>query len=72
MGINNSGLKIIGKVNCKICINDAIRENLSQLVVPNMTMKTSVVLGRDVLDCFGYSLTSVEEGIKKILNIGFC
>lgn len=72
-GINNSKLSILGAANARICLDGVVKENITLLVVLNDTMKPPVILGRDVLREFGYTLQrdldKKEAQIAEILNI---
>ena len=47
-GRNSNELKILGEISSSIVIDGVMRESQNIFVVPNSTMKSSVVLGRKV------------------------
>lgn len=48
-GINNSSLVVLGRVSLDVELYGGVLRDVGLLVVPADTMKTPVVLGRDVL-----------------------
>lgn len=71
-GINDSQLRILGAVNAKLTFDGEAR-TVRLLVVPNDTMKPSMILGRDVLKEWGYALKKdqdcLDACVSEILNI---
>lgn len=55
-GINNTELMVLGEVKVSIRIYDIVKCNIIMLVVPDYTMKSPVILGRDILEKFGFRL----------------
>ena len=51
---NQSDLVVFGTINVDICINNRLVSNLCLIVVPDFTMETPVVLGRDILNVLGF------------------
>ena len=60
-GINDTGLQFFGSVRANIKMNDCISNDMSIFVVPDSTMKSSVVLGRDVINSFESELMSRDS-----------
>ena len=72
-GINSSSLVVLGVITVSANVNKRLAESTRLLVVPDDTMQTSVVLGRDALNLLGFNLTqrSLETNDASfILNIG--
>ncbi|XP_043282371.1 uncharacterized protein [Venturia canescens] len=71
-GINNSNLVVLGSVCLDIEMNGESRK-AKLMIVPDFTMVSSVILGRDILKMFGLSLkgenTEYETEIANIANI---
>ena len=61
-GINQSNLSVLGKISVSIILDGEICNDVKLLVVPDDTMKSSLVLGRDVLNKFALGLAKVEKG----------
>lgn len=57
-GINNTRLKIVGEVNVTLEVDDIVQKDIALLVVPNSTMRYSMVLGRDVLKKLNFKLVA--------------
>ncbi|XP_029174721.1 uncharacterized protein LOC114943300 isoform X2 [Nylanderia fulva] len=72
-GINNSKLTIVGKITARITLGNDCAEDVTVLIVPENTMITSAVLGRDVLRRFELVLakTEVADTTQEIMNINF-
>jgi len=76
-GLNNSELKVKGHVKVKLALNDREAKCVSLLVVPETSMKSSVIIGRDVLKQFFEKKSSndreiedeEDEFIRKLSNI---
>lgn len=72
-GINISQLRILGTVIARVSFDGRTRDNITLLVVPNNTMRPSVILGRDVLRVLEYTLQKkqdqLEACVEEILNI---
>lgn len=66
-GINGSGLEITGKLNAKILFNHE-NYNVTIRVVPDTTMQSSLVLGRDFMKLAKLSLRC-ENKVPDIMNI---
>jgi len=58
--INNTKLKILGKIFVTIKLNGIVRENIL-LYVPNDTMSSSMILGRDALKQFNLQLVVISK-----------
>lgn len=72
-GINNSKLKVLGKVQLQVSMNEMPKEKLEFFIVENNTMGSAVVLGRDALRKLGLNfdgraINYVDESVE-ILNI---
>lgn len=71
-GINNFHLRILSAVNVRMSYDDIVKE-ATLFVVPDDTMKPSVILGRDILKALGYSLKMsqdhLETRMEEILSI---
>lgn len=69
-GINESALEIQGVIRAKICVENAIAEDVTLRIVPERTMKCDALLGRDVLKKLG--LTKIKQSreceVKSIAN----
>lgn len=74
-GINNSELVKLGIVKINVTL-DTVKRELDMFVVPNDTMCSQVVLGRDALKKFNLGLKALSpleaEAIEQILNIDVC
>lgn len=70
-GINNSKLTIKGKVTARIALGVDSREDVTILIVPENTMITPAVLGRDALRKFELVLTkaNMTDEAQEIMNI---
>jgi len=70
-GINNSPLRVIGNYIClNVTIGNETMNDLTILVVPDTTMTSSIILGRDILKKFGLSLRKIEnQAIDDVLNV---
>ena len=73
-GIIDIGLHFLGLVRTNIKMNYRISNNLSIVVVPDTTMKSSVVLGRDITNSYELELKSSDSSdsvraINEILSI---
>lgn len=69
-GINHSPLRVIGHIRLNITLDNETINDLTVLVVPDATMKSSVVLGRNVLKRFDLDLRKLEsQAIDDIFNI---
>lgn len=73
-GLNGSILENKGRMIAKLSLNNTGFKIISLLIVPANTMKTSVVIGRDVLKLFFNSTETTGEEyenqiIQEILNI---
>jgi len=73
-GLINSKLKVKGRVKVKLALNDREAKCVSLLVVPDTSMKSSVIIGRDVLRQFFEKKISnnrevEDEAIRELLNI---
>lgn len=73
-GINDSELRIKGQVVAKVALSGHEPKETKLLVVPETTMKSSVVLGKDTLRLFYTSTASDKQAvedqiIREILNI---
>jgi len=69
-GINNSPLRVIGYIRLNVTIDNETVNDLMVLVVPDTTMTSSIILGRDILKKFGLSLRKIEnQAIDDVLNI---
>ena len=69
-GINHSPLQIIGYVRLSITLDNETKDNVTILVVPDTTMVSPIVLGRDIMKKFGLSLKKSEtQAINDILNV---
>ncbi|XP_036145206.1 uncharacterized protein LOC105831336 isoform X1 [Monomorium pharaonis] len=72
-GINNSQLRILGAVRARMSCDGTTKDETTLLVVPNDTMKPTVILGRDALRSLGYTLQKrqdqLEACVEEILSI---
>jgi len=73
-GLNNSELEVKGRVRVKLVLNGREAKCVSLLVVPETSMKSSVIIGRDVLKHFFGKKNSndreiEDEAIRELLNI---
>ncbi|XP_011860339.1 PREDICTED: uncharacterized protein LOC105557649 [Vollenhovia emeryi] len=70
-GINRTKLNIRGKLTARVTLNGITQDNIVIYTVPENTMLTSAILGRDVLRAFGLALTTCQESdsIREIMNI---
>ncbi|XP_043276015.1 uncharacterized protein [Venturia canescens] len=69
-GINNSNLVVLGMVTLDIEMNGKIERSLRLMVVPDFTMISCVILGRDVIKRFGLGLKNSENAYEaEIMNI---
>lgn len=73
-GINNSKLILKGKLKVRITLGVLTKENIMLYIVPDDTMFTPVVLGRDVLKAFNLGLAklsdaSFDEALQEIMSI---
>ncbi|XP_011883821.1 PREDICTED: uncharacterized protein K02A2.6-like [Vollenhovia emeryi] len=66
-GINRSSLIVLGAVSVDMKMDGKILKNIQLIVVPDYTMSSSVVLGRDVLRKLGLGLGEVNESSKTCL-----
>lgn len=69
-GINRSPLRISGHIRLNITLEKETINDFTVLVVPDATMVSAIVLGRDVLKKFGLGLRKIEaQAIDDILNV---
>ena len=59
-GINDNELVRLGMINSNVTL-DNIERKIQLIVVPNNTMRSSVVLGRDALKVFNLGLMTLPE-----------
>ena len=75
-GINNSNLIVLGMLKVSIVLENEVRDNIILRVVPNNTMRSPLVLGRDVLKNFGLFFNKIEKYVGKesneLMNIDIC
>lgn len=70
-GINKAKLIIKSKITVNITLNGVTRNNIVIYVVPENTIVTSAILGRDILRIFDLTLSSTEkpDSVSEIMNI---
>jgi len=73
-GLNNSELEVKGRVRVKLALNDREAKCVSLLVVPPTSMKSSVIIGRNVLKQFFEKGNSndremEDEAVRELLSI---
>lgn len=68
-GINNTVLKIVGEVNVTLEVDDIVQKDISLRVVPNNTMRYSMVLGRDVLKKLNFGVEYGQRNTSNTRNI---
>ena len=73
-GIKDTGLQFFGSVRANMKMNDCISNDMSTFVLSDSTIKSSVVLGRDVINSFELELMSRDSSdsvraINEILSI---
>ncbi|XP_018406278.1 PREDICTED: uncharacterized protein LOC108782494 [Cyphomyrmex costatus] len=69
-GINHSLLQVVGYVKLNITFKDETIDDQTVLVVPDTTMTSPVILGRDTLKRFGLRLRKMEsQAIDDLLNV---
>lgn len=70
-GINNTKLTVKGKIVARVVLNGITRDNVVIYVVPENTMMTSAILGRDVLRLFDLTLSNIEKSdpVREIMSI---
>lgn len=75
MGINESMLEIVGTVRMNVVIGKMKRNEVTLYVVPDKTMRSQVILGRDLMKELGYKLVEPEgiialnSAMSEIMNI---
>ena len=71
-GINDSRVIILGTIDTEVTIGN-VTKNVNLAVVPNITMKKPVLLGKDALRIFDFALAKkrndFDEAMMEILNI---
>lgn len=73
-GVNGSRLIVLGSIKVSVKMNDIMKNDITLLVVPDNTMMSNVVLGRDILKIFNLTFCNqVKEKecdtINAIFNI---
>lgn len=73
-GINNSKLVVLGTVEASVTLDNITKNNIVLIVVPDNTMASDIVLGRNALRKFNLALadkgvTEENEAISAIMNI---
>lgn len=63
-GLNRSALSVLGKVRLDVTLNGKKSRNCELLIVPDHTMSSSIVLGRDLLRRFGLGLREVDGNVQ--------
>ncbi|XP_046740532.1 uncharacterized protein LOC124407965 [Diprion similis] len=76
VGLNNSNLEIRGKIRANVRFDGLNCEDIDLRVVPDSTMKTSIILGREVLKKLNLELKTPaeleEEVVQEPFNIETC
>lgn len=73
-GINGNKLSVLGTIRTDIRYDNPTRNNVLLYIVPDETMSSAAIIGRDVLKLFKVTLTTLaasvqENGFSEILNI---
>ena len=68
-GINESEFQYFGLISCNVIMDKCVRKELPLFVIPDTTMRTSVVLGRDILGSFGLGFSSRDNEVQAIKDI---